>query len=68
MSEAATLERPIGRLLRMPEVEAQTGFKRSWIYQQIKAGEFPRPRKTGKRAVAWREADIEDWKQAQPRS
>jgi prophage regulatory protein len=49
------------RLLRLPEVEQNTGFKRANIYKQIKLGNFPKPVKIGSRAVAWRESDIQGW-------
>ena len=52
---------PITRLLRRPEVESRTGLSRSAIYARMAAGEFPRPRRIGRRAVAWDEADIERW-------
>ena len=52
---------PINRLLRRPDVESRTGLSRSTIYMKMSAGEFPRPRRIGKRAVAWLEADIERW-------
>ena len=49
------------RLLRRPEVEARTGLSRSTIYSMMAKGAFPRPRRIGVRAVAWDEADIENW-------
>ena len=49
------------RLLRLQDVSAAIGMKRSWIYQKTKGGEFPKPIKLGERAVAWRESDIIDW-------
>ena len=52
---------PVIRLLRRPEVEARTGLSRSSIYLMMDKGEFPRPRRIGQRAVAWDEADIENW-------
>ena len=52
---------PVIRFLRRPEVEARTGLSRSTIYSAMDRGTFPRPRRIGKRAVAWREGDIERW-------
>ena len=52
---------PTTRLLRRPEVQSRTGLSRSSIYSKMDAGEFPRPRRIGKRAVAWLEADIEHY-------
>ena len=44
------------RLLRLPDVEARTGLKKSAIYAGIKSGTFPVPVKLGPRAAAWMEA------------
>ena len=52
---------PITRFLRRPEVESRTGLSRSSIYALMDKGQFPRPRRIGKRAVAWDEADVERW-------
>ena len=49
------------RLLRRPEVEARTALSRAAIYAQMSRGEFPRPVKIGRRAVAWREEDVNAW-------
>ena len=50
------------RILRRPDVEKATGLSRSTIYAAIKTGEFPAPvRLTGRRAVGWRETDIEEF-------
>ena len=49
------------RLLRLHDVIAAIGMKRSWILQKTKDGEFPKPIKLGERAIAWRESDISDW-------
>jgi len=55
-----------GRLLRRPEVEHETGLSCATIYRQIEAGTFPRPRRIGRRAVAWCASAIEAWKQSRP--
>ncbi len=52
---------PVIRFLRRPEVESRTGLSRSTIYAAMGQGTFPRPRRIGKRAVAWREDDVEHW-------
>ena len=54
------------RLIRLPEVQSQTGLSRSTIYLQVSNGQFPQPRKLGGRAVAWVEAEIRDWMEARP--
>ena len=56
------------RLLRRPEVEAQTGLTRSTIYRLMRAGEFPEPLKLGPRAVRWRATEIESWIAERPRA
>jgi len=52
------------KLYRLPEVCELIGLRRSAIYAAIARGEFPEPIKIGKRASAWRRADIEAWLQA----
>jgi prophage regulatory protein len=48
-------------LLRLPDVEARTGLKKSAIYAGMKAGTFPACIKLGPRAAAWPESDISTW-------
>lgn len=57
---------PVVRLLRRSEVEGRTGLSRSSIYAAMASGSFPRPRRVGKRAVAWAETDIENWLSNRP--
>ena len=47
--------------IRRPEVEKLVRLSRSTLYSMIARGEFPAPVKLGRRAVAWRVADIEAW-------
>jgi prophage regulatory protein len=49
------------RLLRLNEVKQRTGLSKSSIYNQIADGTFPEPVPIGPRAVAWVEAEIEEW-------
>jgi len=49
------------RLLRIPEVEARTGLKKSAIYAGIRAGTFPKCIKLGQRSAAWPLSAIEAW-------
>ncbi len=49
------------RLLRRPEVENLTGLSRARIYEEMAAGRFPRPVKTGLRSVAWVDLEIDEW-------
>ena len=53
-------------LIKRPEVERITRLSRSAIYAAMDAGEFPRPVRIGRRAVAWRLADIEAWLASRP--
>lgn len=52
--------------LRRPAVEAATGLSRSTLYDMMDRGEFPRPVRIGRRAVAWPESIIQDWLAARP--
>lgn len=54
------------RHLRRPEVEAATGLSRSSIYAMMDSGDFPRPIRIGRRAVAWRESAIIAWLAGRP--
>lgn len=48
-------------LLRLPDVEARTGLRKSAIYAGMKAGVFPRCLKLGPRASAWPSSEIDAW-------
>lgn len=48
-------------LLRRKTVEKLTGLSRSSIYAMMSEGTFPKQIKIGRRAVAWRQKDIENW-------
>lgn len=61
MIEQHIAPRPERRILRRPEVEARTGFKRSHIYSLMKTDQFPKAVRLGKRAVGWYEAEIDQW-------
>lgn len=50
-------------LIPMKEVERTVGLKKSSIYDRIKKGEFPKPKKLGSHAARWVRGEIEDWKQ-----
>ena len=49
------------RLLRLPEVIARVGLKRSAIYQRMNEGRFPRSRSLGPKCTVWVESEIEGW-------
>lgn len=56
------------KLMRVQDVIEATGMSRSSIYAAMTAGDFPRPVRIGRRAVAWRHDDIETWIDALPRA
>lgn len=49
------------RILRRPEVESRTGFKRAHIYSLMSRGLFPKAVPIGSRAVGWDSLAIECW-------
>jgi len=52
--------------LRLPKVIERTGLSRSSIYAMIDDGLFPSPVRIGRRAVAWRETDVDAWAAGRP--
>lgn len=52
-------------ILRLKQVQQQTGLSRSLIYAEIKAGRFPRQFKlTSSRSVGWLASEINDYIQS----
>lgn len=49
------------RILRRPEVEMRTGFKRAHIYSLMSQGLFPKAIPIGARAVGWDSRAIDSW-------
>lgn len=49
------------RLIRLPEVIARVGIKRSSIYQRMAEGRFPKGRSLGPKSTVWVEAEIDAW-------
>lgn len=49
------------QILRLPDVQATTGYSISSIYAHIKQGTFPTPVKLGPRAVGWLKSDVQAW-------
>lgn len=49
---------PRDRFIRLPEVEALMGVKKSTIYDMLKKGEFIKPIRFSARAVVWPETAV----------
>ena len=54
------------KMLRLPEVEAATGYSRTTIWRREQAGEFPKRRRIGPHLVGWRSDEIEEWIKDRP--
>lgn len=52
-------------ILRLPEVERRTGYKRAHIYNLMRENKFPQNTKIGARAVGWDSLEIDHWVNAQ---
>ncbi|MFO1496518.1 MAG: AlpA family transcriptional regulator [Lysobacterales bacterium] len=49
------------KLLRLPQVEELTGFKRSQLYRLQAAGKFPKRVKISQRSSAWVASEVDAW-------
>ena len=49
------------KIIRLPEVMAKVGLKKSAIYNMIRRGDFPAQVRLGLHASGWIESEIEDW-------
>jgi prophage regulatory protein len=54
-------EQPPRVFARLPTVLSVTGLGRSTIYRLMADGSFPQPVRLGRRVVAWRWSDIDQW-------
>lgn len=54
------------QLLRLPDVLKLVPIARSVLYGMVKEGTFPRPVKLGRRSVAWRRDDVQNWIDSRP--
>ena len=63
-----TPSRSPSRLLGRRKVEEMTDRSRSWIYDAIEHGDFPKPVRVGVRAVAWHEDEVVAWIESRPRA
>ena len=59
--EPAIMRTAPPRLIRLPEVMARVGLKRSSIYHRMSEGRFPKGRSLGPRCVVWVESEIDSW-------
>lgn len=48
-------------IMRLPEVEATTGLKKTTLYQLQRKGQFPASISLGARAVGWPSHLVEQW-------
>ena len=51
----------IDRILRLRDVENQTGLKKSQIYSLMREGDFPSPIPISQRARGWASSEIAEW-------
>ena len=56
-----TTPAPTESLLRLPQVEAVVGLKKSKIYSLLQAGQFPAPVRLGPRSVRWKGSAVRAW-------
>ena len=61
MTEHNVTTSNLGEFWKLPRVEAESGSRKSKIYQDEKKGLFPRRIKVGRSAV-WSSTQVEDWK------
>jgi prophage regulatory protein len=55
-------QRPAPVLVRIDDVVARFGLHgHEQVYGLMKDGQFPRPIRVGKRAVAWLESELQQW-------
>ena len=56
-----TTPAPAESLLRLPQVEAVVGLKKSKIYSLLQEGQFPAPVRLGPRSVRWKGSAVRAW-------
>ncbi|WP_338661743.1 AlpA family phage regulatory protein [Pararoseomonas sp. SCSIO 73927] len=54
-------EAEVDYLIRIGEVEKQTGLGRSSIYRRIREGSFPEALNVGGGQVRWRQSEVKGW-------
>ena len=53
------------RFLRLPEVLEMTGMGKTFIYDRMKQGTFPKQIQLGSRSVVWNEQEVIQWMEDQ---
>lgn len=48
-------------LLRIAQVEARVGLRKSAIYEQVRRGTFPAPVKLSRKCTCWPASSIDTW-------
>lgn len=51
----------MSKILRRKQVIEKTGLSKSTLYEEIEAGNFPKPVLLSKRTVGWLESQVDDW-------
>ena len=60
-----SLEKQSGlKVVRKKDLHTRIGLRRTAVEELVKLGDFPRPIRVGKRAVAWLESEIDEWLRA----
>lgn len=49
------------RLITLKEVQEMIGFKKDYIYRNIKKGTFPKQVNCGGRGVRWKLSEVQKW-------
>lgn len=52
------------RFLRLKQVKEITGMSRSWIYEAMRRGEFPKSVALSTRARGWNSVAITEWQES----
>ncbi len=55
-------------LVRAREVCRRMKFGRTTLWSLCKAGEFPKPIKTGRNSIAWRSDELQEWIETRERA
>jgi len=55
------IDRRRDTILRLPEVMARTGIRRTTLYRRMAEGTFPKSIALGGNCTGWYQSDVEDW-------